>query len=193
MAFNAQSGGAHSQPSLPSLPAHQQSDTHITSHLASRFHVSLPTAQLSSHALISLNTYTSSSKGPDGGKEGSAMGGAETLAERAWTRLGARSENQAVVFLYVKMRGFHKMFCPIMVTNFPPGASLAQERLLYDHTYFPLYLLNHQHLSRPSSRLLHIYLILLPRQRLPRLLQPPKPVYSSSCNTRRRLQQTRLS
>ncbi|KAH8809053.1 chitin synthase [Xylogone sp. PMI_703] len=92
-------GGAHTQPSLPSLPAHLQSDTQITAHLASRFHVSLPTAQLSSHALISLNTYTSSTKGPDGGKEGSAMGGAEDLADRAWTRLGARSENQAVVFL----------------------------------------------------------------------------------------------
>ncbi|KAF8856332.1 chitin synthase [Acephala macrosclerotiorum] len=89
----------HSQPSLPSLPAHLQSDTHITAHLASRFHVSLPTAQLSSHALICLNTYSSSSKGPDGGREGSAMGGAEELAERAFTRLGARSENQAVVFL----------------------------------------------------------------------------------------------
>ncbi|CAG8983571.1 hypothetical protein HYALB_00009891 [Hymenoscyphus albidus] len=92
-------GGAHSQPSLPALPAHLQSDTHLTAHLASRFHVSLPTAQLSSHALISLNTYASSSKGPDGGKEGSAMGGAEELAERAFTRLGARSENQTVVFL----------------------------------------------------------------------------------------------
>jgi chitin synthase len=100
MALNPQAGaGAHSQPSLPALPAHLQSDTHLTAHLASRFHVSLPTAQLSSHALICLNTYTSSSKGPDGGKEGSAMGGAEDLAERAFTRLGARSENQAVVFL----------------------------------------------------------------------------------------------
>ncbi|KAL5330105.1 hypothetical protein ACEPPN_003629 [Leptodophora sp. 'Broadleaf-Isolate-01'] len=100
MALNTQSGGgAHSQPSLPALPAHLQSDTHLTAHLASRFHVSLPTAQLSSHALICLNTYSSSSKGPDGGKEGSAMGGAEDLAEKAYTRLGARSENQAVVFL----------------------------------------------------------------------------------------------
>jgi len=100
MAVNNQGGGgAHSQPSLPALPAHLQSDTHLTAHLASRFHVSLPTAQLSSHALISLNTYASSTKGPDGGKEGSAAGGAEELADRAFTRLGARSENQAVVFL----------------------------------------------------------------------------------------------
>jgi chitin synthase len=92
-------GGAHSQSSLPALPAHLQSDTHLTAHLASRFHVSLPTAQLSSHVLISLNTYSGSTKGPNGGKEGSAMGGAEELAERAFRRLGARSENQAVVFL----------------------------------------------------------------------------------------------
>jgi chitin synthase len=100
MAMNPQgAGGAHSQPSLPALPAHLQSDTHLTAHLASRFHVSLPTAQLSSHALISLNTYSSSTKGPNGGKEGSAMGGAEELADRAWRRLGARSENQSVVFL----------------------------------------------------------------------------------------------
>src|SRR3954451_17629094 len=91
--------GSHAQPSLPSLPAHLQSDTHLTAHLASRFHVSLPTARLSAHALISLNTYASSAKGPDGGKEGSAMGEAEDLADRAFTRLGARSENQAVVFL----------------------------------------------------------------------------------------------
>ncbi|KAI6083136.1 glycosyltransferase family 2 protein [Hypoxylon rubiginosum] len=93
------SGGAHTQPSLPSLPAHLQSDTHLTAHLASRFHVSIPTARLSSHALISLNTYTSSSKGLDGGKEGSAMAGAEDMAERAFLRLGHRTENQAVLFL----------------------------------------------------------------------------------------------
>ncbi|KAL2825199.1 chitin synthase-domain-containing protein [Aspergillus cavernicola] len=90
---------SHVQSSLPSLPAHLQSDTHLTAHLASRFHVGLPTARLSSHALISLNTYTSSSKGPDGAKDGSAMGEAEDLARRAFTRLGARGENQAVVFL----------------------------------------------------------------------------------------------
>lgn len=94
----------HAQASLPQLPAHLQSDTHLTAHLASRFHVSLPTAQLSSHAIISLNTYTSSAKGPNGNKEGSAMGAAEELAARAWTRLGSRQENQAVLFLYVYKR-----------------------------------------------------------------------------------------
>ncbi|KAJ9262091.1 CAZyme family GT2 [Paecilomyces variotii] len=101
MATHSFSGSApsHAQSSLPSLPAHLQSDTHLTAHLASRFHVSLPTARLSSQALICLNTYTSSAKGPDGGKEGSAMGEAEDLARRAWTRLGARGENQAIVFL----------------------------------------------------------------------------------------------
>ncbi|KAJ5616719.1 hypothetical protein N7537_001833 [Penicillium hordei] len=93
------SGPAHAQPSLPSLPAHLQSDTHLTAHLASRFHVGLPTAHLSSQALIALNTYLSATKGPDGGKEGSAAGEAEDLAHRAFTRLGARAENQAVVFL----------------------------------------------------------------------------------------------
>lgn len=64
-----------------------------------RFHVSLPTARLSSQALVCLNTFTSSTKGPDGGKEGSAMGEAEELAKRAWARLGARGEDQAIVFL----------------------------------------------------------------------------------------------
>ena len=103
------SGGVpqHAQASLPALPAHLQTDTHLTAHLASRFHVLLPTAQLSTNALISLNTYTSSAKGPNGGKEGSAMGEAEELAARAWTRLGARQENQAVVFLYVSDDACH--------------------------------------------------------------------------------------
>lgn len=89
----------HAQESIPALPAHLQSDTHITAHLASRFHLSLPTARLSSHGLLALNTYTSASKGPDGGKEGSGQGAAEDLASRAYTRLGQRAENQAVIFL----------------------------------------------------------------------------------------------
>ncbi|KAK6385555.1 hypothetical protein LTS17_001123 [Exophiala oligosperma] len=89
---------AHAQASLPSLPPHLQSDTHLTAHLASRFHVSLPTARLSSQGLICLNTYTSSTRGPDGEKEGSANGEAEDLARRAWARLGSRAEDQAVVF-----------------------------------------------------------------------------------------------
>ncbi|KAF2870508.1 chitin synthase-domain-containing protein [Massariosphaeria phaeospora] len=88
-----------SQPSLPALPQHLQSDTHLTAHLASRFHAHLPTATLSSHAVISLNTYTDASRGPDGGKDGSAQQAAEDLAQRAYMRLGQRSENQAIVFL----------------------------------------------------------------------------------------------
>ncbi|MCJ1389692.1 hypothetical protein MMC18_002549 [Xylographa bjoerkii] len=90
---------SHAQASLPALPAHLQSDTHLTAHLASRFHVSLPTARLSSQGLIALNTYTSSAKGPDGGKDGSAMGEAEDLAGRMLARLGGRAENQAAIFL----------------------------------------------------------------------------------------------
>ncbi|KAL1957464.1 hypothetical protein VTO42DRAFT_6032 [Malbranchea cinnamomea] len=90
---------SHAQASLPALPAHLQSDTHLTAHLASRFHVSLPTARLSTQGLICLNTYTSSTRGPDGLKEGSAMGEAEDLARRALARLGVRGENQAVIFL----------------------------------------------------------------------------------------------
>lgn len=79
-----------SQPSLPSLPAHLQSDTHITAHLASRFHLALPTATISSHAIVALNTYTS----PD-----VASVELEALAARMWRRLGGRGENQAVLFL----------------------------------------------------------------------------------------------
>ncbi|KAL9039042.1 MAG: hypothetical protein Q9180_002767 [Flavoplaca navasiana] len=101
MALHSLTGAtpSHSQPSLPALPSHLQSDTHLTAHLASRFHVSLPISRLSSQALVALNTYTSSTKGPDGGTAGSAMGEAEDLAGRAWSRLGGRAENQAIVFL----------------------------------------------------------------------------------------------
>ena len=67
----------------------------------SRFHVGIPTACLSSQALISLNTFASSTKGPDGDKDGSVLAETEDLARRAYTRLGTRGENQAVVFLWV--------------------------------------------------------------------------------------------
>ncbi|KAL7272142.1 hypothetical protein RUND412_005071 [Rhizina undulata] len=79
-----------SQPSLPSLPAHLQSDTHITAHLASRFHLSLPTATISSHAIVSLNTFTTPNV------VGVEL---ENLAGRMWRRLGGRGENQAAIFL----------------------------------------------------------------------------------------------
>ncbi|KAF2193313.1 glycosyltransferase family 2 protein [Zopfia rhizophila CBS 207.26] len=101
MANNSFTGNVpqYAQASLPSLPQHLQSDTQLTAHLASRFHAHLPTASLSSHAIISLNTYTDASRGPDGGKDGSAHQAAEDLAQRSYMRLGHRSENQAIVFL----------------------------------------------------------------------------------------------
>ncbi len=88
-------------PSLALLPQHQQSDTGLTSALASRFHAHMPTATLSSHALISLNTYSDPSRGVDGGKDGSAIQGTEDIAQRAYMRLGQRSEDQAIIFLSV--------------------------------------------------------------------------------------------
>jgi hypothetical protein len=91
----------HHQANLVALPAHTQSDTGLTSHIASRYHAQLPVSNLSSQAIVSINTYTSSSRGPNGGKEGSAMGSMEELASRIWTRLGSRQENQAAVYLYV--------------------------------------------------------------------------------------------
>ncbi|KAF2402087.1 putative chitin synthase 8 [Trichodelitschia bisporula] len=100
--FSSLTGGnqpQHVQDSLPALPGHLQSDTHLTAHLASRFHAHLPTARLSSHAVLSLNTYSSSARGPNGTEEGSAMAAMKELASRAWIRLGHRSENQALVFL----------------------------------------------------------------------------------------------
>ncbi|KAH7371094.1 chitin synthase-domain-containing protein [Pyrenochaeta sp. MPI-SDFR-AT-0127] len=85
--------------SLPALAQHQQSDTGLTSALASRFHAHLPIATLSTQGLVAVNTYTDASRGADGGKEGSAHQAAEELAQRAYMRLGQRSEDQAVVFL----------------------------------------------------------------------------------------------
>lgn len=89
----------HAQESLPSLPAHEQSDTRLTAHIASRFHVNLPITRLSSQAIISVNTYTSAGKGVNGAEDGSAVAAARELASRSWTRMGARGENQAVLFL----------------------------------------------------------------------------------------------
>jgi chitin synthase len=85
--------------SLAALPAHTQTEANLTSHLASLYHAGHATTQLSSHGLVSFNTYTSSARGPDGGEAGSAMAATKELASRAWARLGHRGENQAVVFL----------------------------------------------------------------------------------------------
>lgn len=87
--------------SLPSLAQHQQSDTGLTSALASRYHAHLPIATLSTQGIVAINTCTDPGRGVDGGKEGSAHQAAEELSQRAYTRLGQRSEDQAVVFLYV--------------------------------------------------------------------------------------------
>lgn len=89
----------HTQASLPALPAHLQNEKDLVSHLASRFHNNEPTARLSSQATISINTFTNSSHVANGTKQASAMGAAEELASRMWTRLSSRHENQAAVFL----------------------------------------------------------------------------------------------
>jgi chitin synthase len=114
----------HHQANLVALPAHTQSDTGLTSHIASRYHAQLPVSNLSSQAIVSINTYTSSSRGPNGGKEGSAMGSMEELASRIWTRLGSRQENQAAVYLYVTSalrrlrRGVHHLEMPGLAHSF---------------------------------------------------------------------------
>lgn len=84
---------------LVSLGPHHQSDTGLTAHIASRFHINQPITTLSNGSYISVNTYTNAAKGANGGKEGSAMGAADELANRMWSRLGSRQENQAAVFL----------------------------------------------------------------------------------------------
>lgn len=89
----------HTQANLVALPAHLINDTGITSHVASRYHAHHPVSNLSSQGIVSVNTYTSSAKGPNGTKDGSGMGAMEELAERIWSRLGQRQENQAVSFL----------------------------------------------------------------------------------------------
>jgi len=87
------------QPSLPALPTHQQNDTGVTAALASRFHAHLPTALVSSHGFVSINTYTDPGRGVDGGREGSANQASEELAERAYRRLEHRTEDQVIAFL----------------------------------------------------------------------------------------------
>ncbi|KAI7207858.1 CHS5 chitin synthase, class V [Hortaea werneckii] len=84
---------------LVALPQHLQSDTGLTSHIASRYHLQHPITHLSTQAILSINTYTSAAKGPNGSKQDSAMGAADELAQRMFTRLSARQENQAAVFL----------------------------------------------------------------------------------------------
>ncbi|KAF2137174.1 glycosyltransferase family 2 protein [Aplosporella prunicola CBS 121167] len=139
MALNSMSSNhaQHAQASLPSLPAHLQSDTHLTAHLASRFHAHLATAQLSSHAIVSLNTYTSSARGPDGGREGSAMAATQDLAKRAWARLGHRSENQTIVFLGESGSGKTTLRCHLLssllsFSSTPLSAKLSYASFVFD-------------------------------------------------------------
>ncbi|EKG14177.1 Cytochrome b5 [Macrophomina phaseolina MS6] len=138
MALNSMGSNAQfAQASLPSLPAHLQSDTHLTAHLASRFHAHYPTAQLSSHAIISLNTYTSSAHGPDGGREGSAMAATQDMAKRAWARLGHRSENQAIVFLGESGAGKTTLRCHLLsallsFSSTPLSAKLSYASFVFD-------------------------------------------------------------
>ncbi|KAI5300601.1 hypothetical protein KEM55_006278, partial [Ascosphaera atra] len=137
MASSSFSSSPANQPSLPSLPAHLQDDVHLTAHLASRFHLSLPVSSLSSHALISINTYTSSTRGPDGGKDGSPMAEAELLARRAFTRLGARAENQAVLFLGESGSGkttlrSHLLSALLSFSSTPLSTKLSYSAFLFD-------------------------------------------------------------
>lgn len=167
----------HTEASLPNLPPHLQSDTHLTAHLASRFHVSLPTAKLSSQALICLNTYTSSTRGPNGGKEGSAMAEAEDLARRAWTRLGNRGEDQAVVFLYVHILQIEHCTNLILVVN--PGLVKPP----FDRISFPRFYPSLRLHYLKSFRSLPLFLIRSRRRSHIQHKQPLKLACSTSCNT----------
>ncbi|PNS21058.1 Chitin synthase 8 [Sphaceloma murrayae] len=128
---------SHTQASLPALPPHLLNERDLASHLASRFHVQEPIARLSSQAIISLNTYTNSAHGPNGGKEGSAMGAAEELASRVWTRLGSRQENQAVVFLGESGSGkttirAHLLSALLGYTSSPLSKKLSYASFVFD-------------------------------------------------------------
>ena len=127
----------HLQPSLSALPTHLQTDSQLAAHLASRFHISLPTARLASEGLICLNTYTSSTRGPNGDKEGSAAGEAEELARRAYTRLGLRGEDQAVVFLGESGAGkttvrSHLLSSLLSFSSTPLSAKLSLAAFVFD-------------------------------------------------------------
>lgn len=99
--FLTAGGPAHAQDQLQALPPHLQGDVQITAHLASRFHVQLPVSHLSSQGFVAFNTFTSTGRNSEGNTKVSAVAACDDLATRAFTRLGARQENQAVLFLYV--------------------------------------------------------------------------------------------
>jgi hypothetical protein len=61
------------------------------------------------------------------------MAAAEDMAERAFIRLGHRSENQAVLFLYVNMSwSCHGWLRDVILTE-RTAASPGQARQLFDH------------------------------------------------------------
>ncbi|KAF1811636.1 hypothetical protein P152DRAFT_398530 [Eremomyces bilateralis CBS 781.70] len=127
----------HAESSLHALPEHLQSDTNLTAHLASRFHANLATATLSSRALISVNNFKSSAQGPNGTEEGSALAGVKELASRAWTRLGHRGENQAVVFLGESGSGkttlrSHLISSLLSYTSTPLSGKLSYAAYVFD-------------------------------------------------------------
>ena len=95
MASNPQLGQAN----LVALPSHLLNEEGLTSHIASRFHARHPISTISSQAIVSINTFTSPSQGSNGNKNGSATGAMEELAQRLYSRLSYRLENQAVTFL----------------------------------------------------------------------------------------------
>ena len=135
--FLSNSAPQHTEDNLPALPPYLQSEAHLTAHLASRFHLNLPTAKLSSHAFVSFNTYTSSARNPDGSKDGSAMAAAEDMAARAWARLGSRGENQAVLFLGESGSGkttlrSHFLSSILSLSSTPLSNKLSYAAFLFD-------------------------------------------------------------
>jgi hypothetical protein len=62
------------------------------------------------------------------------MAGAEDMAERAWLRMGHRSENQAVVFLYVLPQDLFCNRALAMLTMRCLGANQVLESPQFDPT-----------------------------------------------------------
>ncbi|KAK9460553.1 chitin synthase-domain-containing protein [Lipomyces oligophaga] len=73
---------------ISQLPAGALTDQGITAHLGARFHNGLPISSISSHTIISINTFSS----PDDNE-------ISALASRAFDRLRRRAESQLIVFL----------------------------------------------------------------------------------------------
>ncbi|KAK9362997.1 chitin synthase-domain-containing protein [Lipomyces starkeyi] len=73
---------------ISQLSATALSEHAITAHLGARFHYGLPISSISTHSLISINTFTS----PEPFE-------VAALAARAYDRLLRRAENQLIVFL----------------------------------------------------------------------------------------------